>query len=194
MQLNRNPEQIVQQVFAELPQIREELGRPVNPNQDGQPAQPAHQQLSIDVHKRRLQGAPLDRLSAAISGGQDRLHTQRNVQEAIGHVVISTAAAQEAALQERLQHKAVNLAQAESIRRASEHELGLLQEIKQKKEQQKEKRADYEKACKDLNFLRKQKDLDDKLDQLTGHLTRLDFELTGEIMTLQQILRTLKNS
>lgn len=193
MQQNRAPEQLVQQALAELPKIREELGRPVNPNQ-GQLAQGAPHQPSIDVHKRRLQGAPLNRVCAAISGGQDPLHAQRNVQEAIGHVVISTAAAQETALQERLEQKAVNLAHAELSRRGAEQELGILQEIKQKKEQQKVKTAEYKKACKDLELLREQKDLDDKLDQLTSHLSRLDFELTGEIMALQQILRTLKNS
>jgi hypothetical protein len=194
MQQNRNPEQLVQQALAELPKIREELEKPSIPN--NQPEQLVHSRepspQTIETHKRKLQGDALNKICNAISVGGERLHAQRTAQEAIAHVTIITAAAQEAALQERFEQKAVNLADVESIRRRAEQELGILQEIKQKKEHQKAKTAEYQKACKDLKFLIEQKELDDKLDQLTGHLSRLDFELTAEIIKVQQTLHALK--
>ncbi|GMU19256.1 MAG: hypothetical protein AMXMBFR12_04480 [Candidatus Babeliales bacterium] len=196
MQENRTPEQLVQQALAELPRIRQELGKPVNPNhQQGQPPPiGAPNQRDIDLHKRRLQGDPLNRVCAAIAAGQERLHAQRNVQEAIAHTTIITAAAQEAALQECLGQKGTLLTQAESNSREAAGQLGTLQEIKQKQEQQKQKRADLEKSCKDLQFLNEVKELDDKLDHLAHHLSHLDLELTGEIMAAQQALRELKHS
>lgn len=196
MQQNRAPEQLVQQALAELPLIRTELGKPVNPNnQPGQLAQigapnPHH----INAQKLRLQGDPLNRVCAAISAGQDRLHAQRNVQEAIAHVTIITAAAQEAALQERFGQKGALLTQAETSSREAASQLSTLQEIKHAQEQQKQKAADYAKACKDLQFLQEKKALDEKLSQLTSHLSRLDLELTGEIMAMQKIVSELKHS
>lgn len=186
------PAQLVQQAVAELPKIREELGKPINPNQ-GQPAQ-GTAQPNIDVHKRRLQGEALNRICNAVSGGQERLHAQRTAQEAIAHAVITTAAAQEAACHERLNQKVESLSQAQSNREAAEGQLGTLQEIQQKQAQQKQKKADLEKACKDLQFLREIKALDDKLYDLNNHLSSLDLEISREIMAAQALLRTLKQS
>lgn len=199
MQQNRSPEQLVQQALAELPRIREELGKPVGSNnQQGQPAQNvapiAPNQQNIEAHKQRLQGAAYGRLSTTMLTARERLHVQRTAQEAIAQVSFATAAAQETALQERLIHKSGILDQARSKCVEIQGELGTLQEIRQLQEHKKQKAADYEKACKDLQFLQEKNALDDKVHQLNNHLSLLDFELTREIMAAQEIIHALKHS
>lgn len=196
MQQNRTPEQLVQQALAELPLIRAELGKPVHPhNQTVQPQQiGAANPRDIDAQKLRLQGNPLNRVCAAIAAGQDQIHAQRRVQEVIAHTTIITAAAQEATLQERFGQKGMLLAQAESSCREVASTLSSLQEIKHKQDQQKLKATEFAKACKDLEFLKEVKELDDKLHALANQLSILDLDLTGEIMAAQQVVRELKQS
>lgn len=190
-------EQLVRETYEQLPLIRAELGNPVMPDaQRGQAVAVAvaPNQLNIELYKQRLQDAAFGRLSTAMLAGQERLHVQRIAQEAIAQVAFTTAAAQEAALQERFMQKNANLEQARSNCQEAEDHLGTLQEIKQMQNQQKQKAAEHEKACKDLEFLKEKKALDDQLHKLNNDLSRLDMQITSEIMAVQEMLRRLKHS
>lgn len=188
-------EQLVRETYEQLPLIRAELGNPVMPDaQRGQAVAVAPNQQNIELYKQRLQGAAFGRLSTAMLAGQERLHVQRIAQEAIAQVAFTTAAAQEAALQERFMQKNANLEQARSNCQEAEDHLGTLQEIKQMQDQQKQKAAEHETACKDLEFLKEKKALDDQLHKLNNDLSRLDMQMTSEIMAVQEMLRRLKHS
>lgn len=186
-------EQLVGEAFEQLPLIRAELAKPVGPNNQQQPPAPVPNQHTIDGYKQRLQGPAFGRLSSSIIAG-DRLHVQHTAQEAIAQISLVTAAAQEAALQERFVQKNSSLAKVRSHRQEDEDTLDTLHEIKQLQEQQKQRALIFEKACKDLHFLAEVKALDEKLSQLASHLSRLDLELSGEIIAAQKILSELKHS
>lgn len=194
MQQNLTPQQAAQQALERLPLIQAELGRSVD-SQQGQAAAVLPNQRNIDLQKQRLQGQAFDRLCHNISAGKERLHVQRTAQEAIAHVTLVTAAAQEAALQDSLIHKSGDLDQARLKREETEGELGTLQEIKNLQEQQKQKAVEFNRAKAHLKFLKEEvMPLDEKLAQLNNHLNTLSFELNHEIMATQQALRALKNS
>lgn len=190
-------EQVIRETHEQLALVCNELGRPVA-QRNAQGQAPAFQPnaAQIQAKKLQLQGAPFNSLSNNIfEAREDGVRMMRLTQEALAQVTFATATAHESGLQECLIDKSAILDQERSRREQDEGRLETLQEIKQLQEQQRQRTADFQNACKDLKFLKEELGpLSQKMDQLMSNLCAQNQELTAAIIAAQEALRQLKYS